>query len=524
VFTEAAESGGETGSPALAEAIAWGTLTNIGAKVVIYGSWFFLTPFILHRVGATQYGLWALIGSLAAFGTLLDLGIGSAVTKRVAEFATLGDMGALRRLVSTALWLYSGLGLVALGAATIAAPLVPRLFNVPPGQESTAEWLTVATGLALAVELPTSCSYSVLRGLGELPLLTLITSTSMIFTAGGIVLVLEAGGGLVGVVLVNVATALVMQIPMIALIHRRLPGLSVRPRHADRREVRSIMSFSASVFMIDAASKIGTRSDEIVIGSFLPVARVVPFTVAKRVAGLPQLAAAQFEVLILPAASALGARSEMHRIRELSLVSTRVTLAVFLSVGCGVAVLAKPFLSAWVGPAYAGSASVVLLLTASWFIAMSIWPFSAVLQALSRHRPLARFALGAAALNLALSIALVRPLGVDGVAVGTLVATTIEVVCFIVPYTLRTLELALGDLVRRVLLPVLAPVPPTLLVLFGLRNWIDPVSLVAVVAVASVGAMAYTAAYITVFADASERRALRGVATRISLVARRQAT
>ena len=55
------------------------------------------------------------------------------------------------------------------------------------------------------------------------------------------------------------------------------------------------------------------------------------------------------------------------------------------------------------------------------------YPAAAVLQSLERHGPVAWMALGSALANIALSVALVGPYGVEGVALGTLIAGGVEV-------------------------------------------------------------------------------------------------
>ncbi|HEY8765072.1 MAG TPA: hypothetical protein VIM18_12830, partial [Solirubrobacteraceae bacterium] len=57
------------------------TASNVAGQVVVLGVWFALTPFMVHRLGAANYGLWVLVASLVAYGNLLDLGVGAAVTK-----------------------------------------------------------------------------------------------------------------------------------------------------------------------------------------------------------------------------------------------------------------------------------------------------------------------------------------------------------------------------------------------------------------------------------------------------------
>ena len=79
-------------------------------------------------------------------------------------------------MVATAFWLYAGLGLIAVAVAVVVAPLVPRDLQHPPGQETMAEWLTIVSGLAVAVELPTSTTYAVLRGLQEFTRINIVAA------------------------------------------------------------------------------------------------------------------------------------------------------------------------------------------------------------------------------------------------------------------------------------------------------------------------------------------------------------
>jgi O-antigen/teichoic acid export membrane protein len=494
--------------------IARGTLSSVAGTAVTFGVWFFLTPVILHGVGETSYGLWALIGSLAAYGALLDLGVGPAVTKYVAELHARDDREGVRTLVATAFWLYAALGLIAIAVAVIVAPLVPRVFNIPPGQQTTAEWLTIVSGIGVGVELPTSTTYAVLRGLQEFTRINLVSSAGMLTLAAAIVAVLHAGGGLIGIVFANIVLTLVVQIPMVLFIRRSLPEVSFRPRYVDRSKIRMIFSFSSAVFAIDAAAKIGTKTDEMVIGAFLPVRRVAPYTFARRLASIPQLFAAQFETVILPAASALDHESEPERLRWLALTGTRLTLVGFLPIGCGLTVLAGEFLSAWVGPVYADEGYLVTILVCAWLIAMSVWPASSILQAMAKHRPLAVYALTAAVVNLGLSIALVRPLGVKGVALGTLAGTALEVFVLVAPYAMRTIGLRGRDVLREVLVPAFAPAVPALAVLYGLRSWLEPSSLISVLAVGAVGGIVYVVVYLTLCSRPEEREAMWRLARR----------
>src|SRR6185295_17319773 len=98
--------------PTIARHLMRSTASNVAGQIVVLGVWFGLTPFIVHRLGATEYGLWVLVASLIAYGNLLDLGVGAAVTKYVAEFRARGRSEEASDLIATALCIYSVVGLL----------------------------------------------------------------------------------------------------------------------------------------------------------------------------------------------------------------------------------------------------------------------------------------------------------------------------------------------------------------------------------------------------------------------------
>src|SRR5262249_16133486 len=81
------------------------TVSNYGAKLITLGIWFFLTPFILHQLGPTGYGIWILVGSVVAYGALLNFGMTGAIVKYIAEHRAKGESEQAQSLVATALCL-----------------------------------------------------------------------------------------------------------------------------------------------------------------------------------------------------------------------------------------------------------------------------------------------------------------------------------------------------------------------------------------------------------------------------------
>src|SRR5215212_3108162 len=64
-----------SGLHAVARRVAAGTASNALGRLVVLLSRIVVTPIIVHAVGATDYGIWVLIGAIATFGGILELGI-----------------------------------------------------------------------------------------------------------------------------------------------------------------------------------------------------------------------------------------------------------------------------------------------------------------------------------------------------------------------------------------------------------------------------------------------------------------
>lgn len=490
--------------------VLWNTANNFLGKFIALGAGFFLTPFILRQLGATTYGLWALIGSLVAYGSLLDLGIGNAVTKYTAEYTARGEDDRTRRLIATALRLYSLLGFIVVAATIALAPFVPRLLRVPLDQRPTAAWLVILAGLVTGIALPCSTTGAVLRGLQRYDTLNVIYITGTCLSVIATIGVLLLDGGVLGMVAVGIPVTVIMQAISIAILVRVRPGLRFGWRDADRSLVRPIMSFSAWLFLVDVAGRVQTKTDELVIGIFLPISAVTPYAIANRLSGLGQIVANQFLKVLLPLASQLHAENDTARLRALYITSTRLALALFLPMGCILFTLGQSIITAWVGPAYAGSVPIVAILTLASLFDITMWTAGSILPAMARHQPLAISALCSAGLNLGLSIALVQRFGVVGVALGTLIPTAIECIGFVLPYTMRVMGVGIAEALKEIFLPAFLPAIPTALVLALLRET-DPASLLSVAALSTLGLGIYIIAYLCVGASATERRAYHNV-------------
>ena len=75
---------------------------------------FMLSPFLVHSLGDTRYGVWSVVSALTGYMALLDLGVSSAMAKYVSKFKALKDYRSLNQVLASGLviMLSAGLSLI----------------------------------------------------------------------------------------------------------------------------------------------------------------------------------------------------------------------------------------------------------------------------------------------------------------------------------------------------------------------------------------------------------------------------
>jgi len=389
------------------------------------------------------------------------------------------------------------------------APWLTGLFALSPEQQAQAATLLVVSGVAVGISLPSTATYGILRGLQRYDLINLISVVGTSIAVAGTVAALLLKTGVIGITAIAIPVTILMQVLSVYLIKRAAPKLRWSLASADRRLVRTVFSFSSALFVINIAGQVQTKTDEIVIGAALPVSSVTPYSIARRLSEIPLLLTDQFMKVVMPLASHLNAADDRRALQLLYLISMRLTLVIDVPLVCGLVVLSRPFLAVWVGTEYASAAPLVTVLAIASLFSTSLWPAVNILQGMGRHRPLAAFAIGAALANFLLSIWLVHPLGVMGVALGTLIPNLVECVGFVTPYAMRQNGVSLRSFTREILGPGLLPAVPMVAVLYGLRELLRPNSYLGIGVIGVAGVAVYGLCYLALSRGRPEHTLIR---------------
>lgn len=470
-----------------------------------------LMPFTVRHLGQTQYGLWMLVASLTTYFQLLDLGYGNGLVRHLVDADRRGDMAEVNRIASTFVCVYSAIGVVAaVAVAATAGFVVPRFPHLGPAQVRVAQLLLVILGARVAIGFPLTVFGAVTNARQGFVLNNLVAAATVAVSAVATYVVLESGRGLVTLVATTTTINLLGYAGYASIAYRIMPQLELRAASFSVSRWRDVTSFSVYLFVINVAGQISFNVDNIVVGAALGPASVAIYAIALRLAEYQRRLCDQFSGMLFPVAIAFAADGNRAALRRTLVDGNRIAMVLVAGVSVCLIGFSGPLIGRWMGPPFAGSVLPFNLLAIAGTIVVSQAASSNVLIAVGRHRLVTWIWLLEAAVNLALSLVLVRTIGLPGVAIGTLVPLIFGHLFVMLAAACR----AVGITVGRCLYDTMRPAAVAALIASGaclLVRWArPPLSATAVIIEAAIVGGVYVASLAAVGFDRETRRAYIG--------------
>lgn len=428
---------------------------------------FFLSPFILHRLGDVAYSVWVLAVSVVGYLNLLDLGMQSSIIRFVSQGYTKGDHEGASDAASAALWVRIQISALAMLLSCIIAAVFPRVFKVPANLARDAQEAVLLIGAATAVTMTLGVAGAVMSALNRYDLHNYIGFPTTAIRVIGIVWALRTGHGIVAIAVCELIATLVNKSLQVWLAHRLYPELHFRLKRPQPGTLRKVGSYSFYTFLATIAVQLVYMTDNVVVGAFVSVAAVTLYAIANALCRYTTQIIAAMSTTFMPAASAYEAAGDARSLELLFRNGTRAMMAVSLPVLITLIVRGSSFIGLWMGPQYAHPSGVVLAILAFPLIfAYANQTASAIAFGTGKHKLAGFWAIGEGLANLGLSIVLAHWYGINGVALGTLIPSLVAQLGFWPRYISKLVGLSWFEVIWRVWRPILLVSLP-----FVLASW-----------------------------------------------------
>jgi O-antigen/teichoic acid export membrane protein len=420
-------------------------VSNWAALVLTIGISFFLSPFVVNKLGSVYYGIWALTLQLTGYLHLLDFGVRESVVRYTSKYCARNQPAQLNAVLTTAAIVYLPIILFCLLITVICVWLVPGPFNVEPQYHAEMRWAVLFTGLTITQSFFFNIFLGVLQGLRRYDLANGLEMTMQLIRLGLIISMLQLGYGLIALSAIQFGSTLASGIIIMFIATRllRKRGVKIRPVLPKGRRLpalaRRIVGYGFYSFVHSIAQKIVFSSDVLIVGMTATIQSVTFYSIAASLTQYLKTLVGTSARVFLPVASELQASGRSADLSKLFLAGAKLNVIIALPIALTLAIMGTQFVGLWMGPSYTAPIEVVLPILAITQILSS--PHNVVvniLYGISRHAALAWLRLGEAAIIVTLSVVLGKTMGLTGVALGQAIPHVI-LVTIVLPYLLRSI-------------------------------------------------------------------------------------
>lgn len=447
--------------------IRLGALLSYVTILMVNLSGLLLTPFIIRTLGNEEYGLYLLIGSLAAYLGVLDFGLNNAVTRYVAQCAAKRDRQEEAGFLGAALVVNALASVAIIGLGAILYSNIDIIFSntLDAGQvmQARAMLLLLITNIVLTISSGMFTAIS--TGHERFTFTKIVNLLRYLLRIGLVLAILAAGGGAVSLVALDAALALLMLIANAFYAIKKI-GAQVKIRSLSLKLVLSVLTFSTWSFLYAVIGQVQWQGGQLIIGATLGTNAVAIYGVGIMFAGFYAAFSSVITNLFMPRANQMIAKcvsqedygTEMMRIGRISL------LILFLILG-GFFLYGSDFITLWAGPEYGTAWLVALIIMLAYTVPLIQTFAHQLLEAKGLMAFKAKVYLITLPLGVLLGYLLLEQFGVLGMAIGMASGWIVAIIVMNIYF-----QVALGISLQTFFFKVSKGIVPVFLVCLGIGS------------------------------------------------------
>jgi O-antigen/teichoic acid export membrane protein len=398
---------------------------NLTANWVGYGLnlliMFFLSPFVVHTLGDMRYGVWSVMMTMTGYLGLVEIGTRGGLGRYVNYYLGKGDIARLNGVVNTALAMFVAAGLILLVVTTgliAALPLIPK---IPDRMVPTARWVLLLVAINVWLSFFSATFRQLLIAHERFEFTNGVDLGVMILRAAAALVVLTMGGGLVLLALTHTIAGALGVLAAYLLGRHVFGQLELTPRLVSRERFRELFGFSIWAFIASLSHRLIYTTDTIVIAVCLGFRWVTIYAIGGMLLYKSRAIVGKAVAVFSPRMMQACAREDWVDLRINLSRACNLVMGICILLFGGLIGFGHEFIVLWMGPKYALSYHVLLILSICSVPEIASNPAGAVYFGLGRVRIGAILMLMQGVANLVLSLLFVEGLGwgVLGVAWGT---------------------------------------------------------------------------------------------------------
>lgn len=401
------------------------------------------TPFLVSKLGQSEYGLYSLVSSIIGYLTVLDLGFGNAIVVHTSRYRAVGESEKEKTLHGMFKLVYLCIGVIAAVIGVIVALNAEVLFGGSMTPEDVGKMKVMLTILSLNLFLTFAFSIysSIITASESFVFQKMLSIAGTIAKPLLMIPVLFMGYKSVALCVVITVVNVIILISNYVFCKKKL-GVTVKYRGFDKKLMKIVFGYSFFIFLTQLVDQVNWHVDQFILGMVSGTIAVSIYAAAAQINTMFINLSTAISGVMLPKVSKMVAKkaSSDELTDEMIKVGRMQFYVVFLAVS-GFALVGQEFIRLWLGEGFRDSYVVTLLLIVPVTFPLVQNLGISIMQAMNKYRFKAITTSIMAGFNIVLSIFLAREYGAIGAALGTTIAIVICNIIVINIYYRRAMKL-----------------------------------------------------------------------------------
>lgn len=369
----------------------------------------------MHAFGDQVFGIWSLIAAFMGYYGLLDLGLSSAISRFVSRAIGQKNEEQINEIVTTGFYVLLLISFISI-LATFGLMFLSKFLFKQAVEVTLFNQLLAILSVNIALGFPCYVFEGVLTSHLRFDLLTTVRLLNTVIRTVMTYVLIQWHYDIAMIAFLTVALNILENVIKVFMAYAVNPALRISPAYYRAHQIKEMCSYSVYTFVAKVADLLRFQIVAVVLTAFINVAAVTHYRVAARLIEYFMQLIVGVTSVFTPYFSQKEGAKNLSEIREKFLLVSKINVYIALFIGCALIFYGKDFIIRWVGVEYIGSYQVLVVLTIPITIALTQTTTYSLLYGISKHKFLSYTNIGEGVANLILSLLLVKPFGMIGVA------------------------------------------------------------------------------------------------------------
>ena len=379
------------------------------------------TPFLINKLGQSEYGLYSLIASVIGYLTVLDLGFGNAIIVYTAKYRAQNKYEEEKKLHGMFRIIFSIIGFIAALIGIILFLNVNNLFGktMTLTELNEAKIMMLILSFNLFITFQFSIYSSIISAYEKFTFQKIMSIANTLLKPLLMIPLLFLGYKAIAMTVVITIVNIIVLLSNYTFCKKKL-NINIKFMGFDKNLFKTILGYSIWIFLGVIVDKVNWSVDQFVLGSVAGTVAVSIYSAASTINSLFVNLSTAINSVLLPKMSKMVAKNASNEeiTNEFIKVGRIQYLIIFLMCS-GLVMFGKEFFIAWVGEKYINSYYIAIILIIPLCVPLIQNLGISIMQAKNMHKFRSLLLFFIAIANIGISIPLAKAYQGIGSAIGT---------------------------------------------------------------------------------------------------------